>query len=105
MLPLVQGDFPCSHAPDSWRSCWPRSSAVAFAGAADAGWVTFKHDTNQTIVVQEVVTINGKQVRGKPTKVLAGGAFREFQNAPGVKSYEEILDGGNPPGTDLGPGT
>src|SRR3954447_9106111 len=71
-------------------------AALAFAGAADAGWVTFKNDSNKAIVVQEVVIVNGKQVRGKPTKLLAGESFREFQNTPGVKSYE-ILDAGNPP--------
>jgi hypothetical protein len=71
---------------------------VAFAGAADAGWVTFKNDTSKPITVQEVVTVNGKQVRGKPTKLGAGESFREFQNTPGTKSYE-VLDTGNPPTT------
>src|SRR5947199_6387393 len=70
-------------------------AALAFAGAADAGWVTIKNDTNKAIVVQEVVIVNGKQVRGKPTKLLAGESFREFQNTPGVKSYE-IIDAAAP---------
>lgn len=71
---------------------------VAGAGAADAGWVTFKNDTNKAVTVQEVVIVNGRQVRGKPTKLLAGESFREFQNTPGVKSYE-VLDAGAPPAT------
>ena len=71
---------------------------VAGDGAADAGWVTFKNDTTNAIVVQEVVIVNGKQMRGKPTKLLAGESFREFQNTPGVKSYE-VFDGGAPPAT------
>jgi hypothetical protein len=71
---------------------------VAFAGAADAGWVTFKNDTGKAIVVQEVVLVNGRQVRGKPTKLLAGESFREFQNTPGVKNYE-VFDAANPPKT------
>jgi hypothetical protein len=71
-------------------------STVAFAGTADAGWVTFKNDTNKAITVQEVVIVNGKPIRGKPTKLLAGESFREFQNTPGIKSYE-ILDTNNPP--------
>ena len=66
---------------------------VTGAGAADAGWVTFKNDTQKAIVVQEVVIVNGKQMRGKPTKLLAGESFREFQNNPGVKSYE-VFDAG-----------
>lgn len=71
-------------------------AACASAGAADGGWVTFKNDTGKPIQVQEFVTINGKKVSGKPTKLLAGESFREFQNTPGFKTYD-ILDTGNPP--------
>ena len=71
---------------------------VAFAGAADAGWVTFKNDTNKAVTVQEVVIVNGRLLRGKPTKLLAGESFREFQNTPGVKNYE-VFDASNPPAT------
>ena len=46
-------------------------AACASAGAADGGWVTFKNDTGKPIQVQEFVTINGKKVSGKPTKLLA----------------------------------
>jgi hypothetical protein len=69
---------------------------VSGAGAAEAGWVTFKNDTSQAIVVQEVVIVNGRPVRGKPTKLLAGESFREFQNMPGIKNYE-IFTAGPPP--------
>ncbi|AWM38548.1 hypothetical protein GobsT_32770 [Gemmata obscuriglobus] len=58
------------------------------ATCADAGWVTIKNDTNKALVVQEVTFINGKPVRGKPTKLLGGESFREFQNTAGEKSYE-----------------
>ena len=71
------------------------SAALAFVGSAEAGWVTIKNDTNKAIVVQEVVIVNGKQVRGKPVKLGAGESFREFQNTPGVKNYE-IYDSTNP---------
>ena len=70
-------------------------SMTAFASASEAGWVTIKNDTNKAIVVQEVVIVNGKAVRGKPTKLLAGESFREFQNTPGVKMYE-VFDATNP---------
>jgi hypothetical protein len=63
-------------------------AAIALANFADAGWVTFKNDTNKAVVVQEVTIVNGKAVRGKPTRLLAGESFREFQNTAGVKSYE-----------------
>lgn len=73
-------------------------ATAASAGVADAGWVTFKNDTGKPIVVQEVVVLNGRLVRGKPTKLLAGESFREFQNNPGIKSYE-VLDANLPPTT------
>jgi hypothetical protein len=66
---------------------------VASAGLADAGWVSFKNDTGKAIVVQEVVIVNGRIIRGKPTKLLAGESFREFQNTAGVKSYEVFAAG------------
>ncbi len=72
------------------------AALVACAGGAEAGWVTFKNDTNKAITVQEFVVINGKKISGKPTKLLAGESFREFQNTPGFKTYE-ILDAGTPP--------
>ncbi|MBP3954978.1 hypothetical protein J8F10_06745 [Gemmata sp. G18] len=70
------------------------TAMTTFASAADAGWVTIKNDTNKAVVVQEVVTVNGKLVRGKPIKLLAGESFREFQSVAGVKSYE-IVDAAN----------
>lgn len=63
-------------------------AAVAVAGVADAGWVTIKNDTAKAVVVQEVMLVNGRVVRGKPTKLQAGESFREFQNTPGEKTYE-----------------
>jgi hypothetical protein len=70
-------------------------AACASAGAADAGWVTFKNDTGKPIVVQEFIVVNGKKVGGKPYKLLAGESFREFQNTPGVKNFD-VLDASNP---------
>lgn len=70
-------------------------AALAFVAAAEAGWVTIKNDTNKAVVVQEVVTVNGKQVRGRPVKLNAGESFREFQNTAGIKNYE-VYDAANP---------
>ena len=70
-------------------------AALAVVGTAEAGWVTFKNDTNKALVVQEVVIINGKPVRGKPVRLGAGESLREFQNTPGIKNYE-IYDASNP---------
>jgi len=69
-------------------------ATIVFVGAAEAGWITFKNDTNKAIIVQETVIVKGKTVRGKPTKLLPGESFREFQNVPGIKTYE-VLDASN----------
>jgi type IV pilus biogenesis protein CpaD/CtpE len=72
-------------------------ATCAFVTAADAGWVTFKNDTKNPVVVQQVMTLpNGKQARGVPRKLAAGESFREFQNVPGVNAYE-VYNTGNPP--------
>lgn len=72
-------------------------AACAFVTAADAGWVAFKNDTKNAVVVQQVVVFpNGKVARGVPRKLGPGESFREFQNQPGVNTYE-LLDAGNPP--------
>jgi hypothetical protein len=63
-------------------------AAFACADVAEAGWVTFKNDTNKPIVVQEFVLVNGRKVSGKPYKLLPGESFREFQNTPGLKNYD-----------------
>jgi hypothetical protein len=71
-------------------------ATFAFVGAADAGWVTIKNNTDKSVVVQEFVIVNGKKVTGRPIKMLSGESFREFQNTPGIKNYE-ILDAANAP--------
>jgi hypothetical protein len=70
-------------------------AAFASAGAAEAGWVTFKNDTSKAIVVQEFILVNGKKVAGKPYKLLPGESFREFQNTPGLKNFD-VYDAANP---------
>lgn len=72
-------------------------AACAFVSAADAGWVAFKNDTKNPVVVQQIVVFpNGKVARGVPRKLGPGESFREFQNQPGVNTYE-LLDTGTPP--------
>ena len=58
------------------------------ANVVDAGWITIKNDTNKAVVVQEVTFVNGRPIRGKPTKLLGGESFREFKNIVGDKCYE-----------------
>jgi hypothetical protein len=56
------------------------------ASQARAGWITIRNDTKQTLVVQEVKTVNGKTKAGKSIKLLPGEAVREYRSNPGTKS-------------------
>ena len=67
---------------------------AASAPAADAGWVLIRNDSNKTITVQEVVSVNGRVYHGKPVKLTAGESFREYQNTPAARAYE-VLDAGS----------
>ena len=71
------------------------TASLGFAGAADGGWLTIKNDTGKTIIVQEVVVVNGQTKRGKPTNLLAGDTVREFLTMPTVKQVE-VFDAANP---------
>lgn len=61
---------------------------VCCTGSVHAGWMTIKNDTNKTIVVQEIVDVNGQVKRGKPTNLLPGETLREYLPEPSVKKIE-----------------
>lgn len=63
------------------------------AGTARAGWLTLSNDTNQTVVVQEMVTVNGQVRKCKPFKLAPGETVREFHPAGGTKKLT-ILEPG-----------
>lgn len=64
------------------------------AGAADAGWVSIKNDTNRVIVVQGSATIKGQSKRCKPVRLLPGESAREYHLPPFVTV--DVFDGRNP---------
>lgn len=67
---------------------------VLFAApAADAGWVTIKNETNQTIIVQECATVGGQVRKGKPVKLVPGETLREFQASAGQKCVQLLEPG------------
>ncbi|MDB5312288.1 MAG: hypothetical protein JWO38_6490 [Gemmataceae bacterium] len=74
--------------------CTAVLAVVGFAGAADAGWVTIKNDTNQVIVVQCGMETNGQMKRCRPVRLLPGEAVREFR-APRTLMVE-VFEGQNP---------
>jgi hypothetical protein len=70
-------------------------SILGSTGFARAEWITIKNDSNKTIVVQEIVDVNGQVKRGKPTNLLPGETLREFLPGPTVKKIE-VFDAANP---------
>lgn len=62
-------------------------------GTATAGWIAISNDTNQTVVVQESITVNGQVRRCKPIKLAPGEVLREFQPSGGTKKLA-ILESG-----------
>jgi len=67
---------------------------VGAPSLVEAAWVTIKNDSGKTIVVQDIVVVNGQVKRGKPTTLLPGETIREFLPGPTVKKVE-VLDGQN----------
>lgn len=55
-------------------------------GVVTAGWITISNDTNQTLVVQESVTVNGQVRKCKPLKLAPGETIREFRQTGGTKT-------------------
>jgi hypothetical protein len=55
-------------------------------GPASAGWITISNDTNQTLILQESVTVNGQVRKCKPLKLAPGETVREFRQTGGTKS-------------------
>jgi hypothetical protein len=60
---------------------------------AEASWITFQNDTKQAMIVQELVTVRGKVVPGRPVKLAPGETLREFQPSLGAKTIQ-ILEPG-----------
>ncbi len=71
-----------------------------------AGWLTVKNDTKQTIVVESVT--DGMVVkRTKSVRLLPGETYREYRLVPGERKVQ-LFDGsqaGKPLGKALGQGT
>jgi hypothetical protein len=71
-------------AVNSWSRCLILLIGFASLGAAQAraGWITIRNDTKQTLVVQDVTTVNGKVKAGKAIKLLPGESVRENRSKP-----------------------
>jgi hypothetical protein len=62
--------------------------AIALAGASSvfAGWMGFRNDTKETIVIQESIVVNGQLRPGKPQRLFTGEAVRDTQGGVGQRT-------------------
>jgi len=81
-------------------------AAIGWVGSAQAGWLTVKNDTEQTVVLESVC--DGMLVkRAKSVRLLPGETYREFRLVPGERKVQ-LFDGsapGKPLGRPIGQGT
>jgi hypothetical protein len=61
-------------------------ATLLWASPSFAVWVSIKNDTDKTVVVQEVTTVNGKDVRGKEYRLAPGEVLKEFHTQAGTKT-------------------
>ena len=67
-------------------------ACLVAAGGADAGWMGFRNDTAQTLVIQETVSTSRP---GKPQKIFANETVRDTP-AAGVQRTFTIADAAHP---------
>jgi hypothetical protein len=68
---------------------------LASADFVFAGWMGFRNDTKDTIVIQETMTVNGQPKLSQPQKLLVGQAVRDTLNV-GAQRRFSIYDPKNP---------
>lgn len=63
--------------------------------AAFAGWMGFRNDTSDTIIIQETVVVGGQPRFGRPQRLFAGEAVRDTP-LPGGQRRVSVYDPKNP---------
>jgi hypothetical protein len=62
-----------------WKVCLAAALVVLAAADLNAGWMGFRNDTKETVVVQETIVVNGKEKPGRPQRLNTGEAVRDTQ--------------------------
>jgi len=68
---------------------------LLFTAQTNAGWMGFRNDTKDTLVVQEIFVVNGQQRPGKPQRLFAGEVVRDAHCNGGARTIS-ICDPKNP---------
>jgi hypothetical protein len=69
--------------------------ALTDASSVFAGWMGFRNDTKDTIVIQETVNIGGQPRLGRPQRLFAGEAVRDMAPVGGQRRIN-VFDPANP---------
>ncbi len=67
---------------------------VVDASSVFAGWMGFRNDTKDTIVIQETVVIGGQPRPGRPQRLFTGEAVRDTP-PPGGQRRISVYDAAN----------
>lgn len=68
---------------------------VASASDSQAGWMGFRNDTKDTIIIQETLTIGGQPRLGRPQRLFTGEAVRDTPPVGGQRRIT-VFDANNP---------
>jgi hypothetical protein len=71
------------------------STVLVDASAVFAGWMGFRNDTKDTIVIQETVVIGGQPRPGRPQRLFTGEAVRDTP-PPGGQRRITVYDAATP---------
>jgi hypothetical protein len=77
------------------RSLVVALTAALSGGHAEAAWLTIRNDTNQELVIQEFVTVNGQPKLGRVIKLQPGEAIRENKHVAGTRGIR-VFDPARP---------
>jgi hypothetical protein len=79
-----------------WSACFLGIAlTMARADVVLAGWMGYKNETNDAIVIQETIVVNGQQKPGRPQRLEAGQSTRDTQ-CQGTQKQISIFNPKNP---------
>ena len=71
------------------------AAVLSAVGTVSAGWMGFRNDTANTLVIQESIPTGGKVRPGRLQKLFASETVRDTPQASGQRQFQ-IFDSNNP---------